>query len=127
MSFRTLQANSSSQHQSCSALGALQLSAERWRIRGCFARLHKCLFSGNYRLAGKKRFTTGTRGLVAMTSAQHAESRQFDPGGVYVGSGVAICISDRETIRFWDETNQSWGETGRPGVRRIMWRKDPHP
>ncbi len=25
----------------------------------------------------------GTRGLVAMTSAQHAEGRQFDPGRVY--------------------------------------------
>ena len=24
-----------------------------------------------------------TRGLVAMTSAQHAEGRQFDPGRVY--------------------------------------------
>jgi hypothetical protein len=25
----------------------------------------------------------GTHGLVAMTSAQHAEGRQFDPGWVY--------------------------------------------
>ena len=25
-----------------------------------------------------------TRGLVAMTSAQHAEGRQFDPGRVYL-------------------------------------------
>ena len=28
----------------------------------------------------------GHRGLVAMTSAQHAEGRQFDPGRVYAGS-----------------------------------------
>ena len=27
---------------------------------------------------------SGTCGLVAMTSAQHAEGRQFDPGQVYV-------------------------------------------
>ena len=28
---------------------------------------------------------SGTCGLVAMTSAQHAEGRQFDPGQVYFG------------------------------------------
>ena len=32
---------------------------------------------------------SGTRGLVAMTSAQHAEGRQFDPGRVY--SYVSVC------------------------------------
>ena len=30
-------------------------------------------------------FCTSTCGLVAMTSASHAEGRQFDPGQVYVG------------------------------------------
>ena len=30
-----------------------------------------------------ERLRQGTRGLVAMTSAQHAEGRQFDPGRVY--------------------------------------------
>ena len=29
-------------------------------------------------------FLAGTCGLVAMTSAQHAEGRQFDPGQVYL-------------------------------------------
>ena len=29
-----------------------------------------------------------TRGLVAMTSAQHAEGRQFDPGWVYLRSAM---------------------------------------
>ena len=32
-----------------------------------------------------KGIVSGTCGLVAMTSAQHAEGRQFDPGQVYFG------------------------------------------
>ena len=32
-----------------------------------------------------------TCGLVAMTSAQHAEGRQFDPGQVYAGSAMCHC------------------------------------
>ena len=34
----------------------------------------------------------GTHGLVAMTSAQHAEGRQFDPGWVYPCNAPAYCI-----------------------------------
>ena len=34
-------------------------------------------------------FSTSTCGLVAMTSAQHAEGRQFDPGQVYFGVAPA--------------------------------------
>ena len=37
-----------------------------------------------------ERLGQGTRGLVAMTSAQHAEGRQFDPGRVYAGSWAAL-------------------------------------
>ena len=33
-----------------------------------------------------ERLRQGTRGLVAMTSAQHAEGRQFDPGRVYLAA-----------------------------------------
>ena len=35
-------------------------------------------------LAGTIMTLNSTCGLVAMTSAQHAEGRQFDPGQVYV-------------------------------------------
>ena len=32
----------------------------------------------------RRDFSTSTCGLVAMTSASHAEGRQFDPGQVYI-------------------------------------------
>ena len=34
-----------------------------------------------------------TRGLVAMTSAQHAEGRQFDPGRVYATSTASLAAA----------------------------------
>ena len=54
---------------------------------------------------------TGTCGLVAMTSASHAEGRQFDPGQVYAehpaprlteyggSSGQAGCQQDKKQWR----------------------------
>ena len=39
------------------------------------------------------RLCQGTRGLVAMTSAQHAEGRQFDPGRVYAQEDL-LCDGD---------------------------------
>ena len=33
----------------------------------------------------------GTCGLVAMTSASHAEGRQLDPGQVYIRTDARIC------------------------------------
>ncbi len=50
----------------------------------------------------------GTSGLVAMTSASHAEGRQFDPGLVYfdasseseTGVYFAICITYYHTNRI---------------------------
>ena len=40
-----------------------------------------------------ERLRQGTRGLVAMTSAQHAEGRQFDPGRVYAQQQ---CLGDSQ-------------------------------
>ena len=40
-------------------------------------------WSPHVTLVHGERQRQGTRGLVAMTSAQHAEGRQFDPGRVY--------------------------------------------
>ena len=47
---------------------------------------------------------TSTRGLVAMTSASHAEGRQFDPGQVYSiarpQQGQTAKRPDREHVRW---------------------------
>ena len=46
-----------------------------------------------------------THGLVAMTSAQHAEGRQFDPGWVYLlaatKNGYLGCGWGRNQKAFW--------------------------
>ena len=41
---------------------------------------------------------TGTCGLVAMTSASHAEGRQFDPGQVYFKRVYKIATGERFTF-----------------------------
>ena len=55
----------------------------------------------------------GTCGLVAMTSAQHTEGRQFDPGQVYACvyvtlffflSQCAVCVREIETMRAHHHT-----------------------
>ena len=50
-----------------------------------------CLFVVCIRvLAHVEKMKHGTLGLVAMTSAQLAEGRQFDPGRVYCGLQVRV-------------------------------------
>ena len=43
--------------------------------------------------SARKIAITCTRGLVAMTSASHAEGRQFDPGQVYDSPNFAYMVS----------------------------------
>ena len=47
-------------------------------------------------MAGDTERDKGTRGLVAMTSAQHAEGCQFDPGRVYAMSTVGLADAKQE-------------------------------
>ena len=70
-----------------------QAGRERWLFR----RLHELLFfcerahQDSFQCCAPSN-KHGTSGLVAMTSASHAEGRQFDPGLVY------ICVS-RASVR----------------------------
>ena len=55
----------------------------------------------NFMLHASKLIATmqfqGSCGLVAMTSASHAEGRQFDPGQVYFSLGVAARSTSLQT------------------------------
>ena len=65
---------------------------------GCFADCMNCSFfcerahQDSFKCCAPSN-KHGTSGLVAMTSASHAEGRQFDPGLVY------ICVFSRTSVR----------------------------
>ena len=61
------------------------------RVPRCLAAWFQVML---FHVCGQPLSMHGTSGLVAMTSASHAEGRQFDPGLVYIfyfGSGFARC------------------------------------
>ena len=54
-----------------------------WAAVSCWRRSYVCVY-----------VYIGTCGLVAMTSASHAEGRQFDPGQVY------LCVNATARVQY---------------------------
>ena len=79
---------------SCSAfvlMWLLHISLKSFLRMSAALILKNCLWYLKIIASSKPR--TCTCGLVAMTSASHAEGRQFDPGQVYDSSNFAYMIS----------------------------------